>query len=52
MVSAAPPPPPARDGMMEYLVLYHNGGSIDDTRDRGVMSGTHKCARTHGETKT
>ena len=51
MVSAAPslPPPRARDGMMEYLVLYHNGGSIDDTRrgtegrasERGVTCGTY-----------
>ena len=51
----------ARDGMMEYLVLYHNGGSIDDTRHErgrqeggreageGVMFGTY----THcSETKT
>ena len=30
----------ARDGMMEYLVLYHNGGSIDDTRhERGRQEG-------------
>ena len=50
MVSAAAA---ARDGMMEYVVLYHNGGSIDDTREEGsgragVMFGTY----THSETKT